>query len=261
MGLAAFGLLHLAAEFPGATDRWYSRGLFAYLARALSAFTRWAPVSVAECSLLLFVGLGARMLARDLRRVRSGACGVARWFAQRGLGLLGWIGVLYALFVGLWGLNHSRLPYAQHAGLESVAADAQELEALVLELVQECNRSAVAAERERAQGLAASSQLAERIDAAFASLGARVPALALGRRANLRRPWLSPVLSALGISGIYSPFTGEAHVNAEVPLASQAFTACHEEAHGRGFAREDEANFIAWQVIEAPGKWMAHGVG
>jgi hypothetical protein len=58
-------------------------------------------------------------------------------------------------------------------------------------------------------------------------------------------------MSALGISGIYSPFTAEAHVNAQVPLTEVPFVAAHEVAHGRGFAREDEANFIAYLVCRS----------
>jgi len=42
------------------------------------------------------------------------------------------------------------------------------------------------------------------------------------------------------------PFTGEANVNISMPHTSIPFTACHEMAHQIGFAREDEANFIAY---------------
>ena len=77
--------------------------------------------------------------------------------------------------------------------------------------------------------------------------GREVPATA-GGTPLLRFPFASPLLSRLGITGVYSPFTGEAHVNSDVPANQQPFAACHEVAHQRGFAREDEANFIAWQV-------------
>jgi hypothetical protein len=49
-----------------------------------------------------------------------------------------------------------------------------------------------------------------------------------------------------GIAGIYMPFTGEANVNILVPDATLPSTICHEMAHQRGFAREDEANFIGY---------------
>jgi len=53
-------------------------------------------------------------------------------------------------------------------------------------------------------------------------------------------------MSYLGIGGVYFPFTGEANVNISMPHTSIPFTACHEMAHQIGFAREDEANFIAY---------------
>jgi hypothetical protein len=57
---------------------------------------------------------------------------------------------------------------------------------------------------------------------------------------------LSPLMSYLGIGGIYAPFTGEANVNATLPDWDRPFTVCHELAHQRGFAREDEANYLAY---------------
>lgn len=51
---------------------------------------------------------------------------------------------------------------------------------------------------------------------------------------------------SLGIAGMYFPWTGEAVVsNQELPL-SLPFMAAHESAHQVGYAREDEANLIAY---------------
>ena len=61
----------------------------------------------------------------------------------------------------------------------------------------------------------------------------------------------STVMSDLGISGIYSFFTGESNVNVEYPDYYLPFTAAHELAHQRGISREDEANFVAFLVCIA----------
>jgi hypothetical protein len=53
-------------------------------------------------------------------------------------------------------------------------------------------------------------------------------------------------LSRIGITGIYFPFTGEPNVNTTVPDVELPFSAAHEVAHQRGFAREDEANYIGY---------------
>ena len=53
-------------------------------------------------------------------------------------------------------------------------------------------------------------------------------------------------MSYTNITGIYSPFTAEANVNVSVPKSTLLFTTMHEMAHQRGFASENEANFIAY---------------
>ena len=57
---------------------------------------------------------------------------------------------------------------------------------------------------------------------------------------------LSELMCYTGITGIYFPFTGEANININTPLPSLPHVVTHEMAHQRGYAREDEANFIAY---------------
>jgi hypothetical protein len=59
------------------------------------------------------------------------------------------------------------------------------------------------------------------------------------------------VLSMLGISGIYFPFTGEAIVNSISTDPFLPSVMAHEMAHRLGFAAEDEANFIAYLACMA----------
>ncbi len=59
---------------------------------------------------------------------------------------------------------------------------------------------------------------------------------------------LSEPMTYTHISGVYTFFTGEANLNTNFPDYSLPYTAAHELAHQRGFAREDEANFIAFLV-------------
>ena len=56
----------------------------------------------------------------------------------------------------------------------------------------------------------------------------------------------SNLLCYTGITGIYSPFTGEANINVSSPDIYIPFTTLHEMAHQRGYASEDEANFLAY---------------
>lgn len=58
----------------------------------------------------------------------------------------------------------------------------------------------------------------------------------------------SIVMSNIHITGIYPYVLPEAIVNIHTPIMSLPHTICHEMAHQRGFAREDEANFIAYMA-------------
>ncbi|HEY8387647.1 MAG TPA: DUF3810 family protein, partial [Parasegetibacter sp.] len=49
-----------------------------------------------------------------------------------------------------------------------------------------------------------------------------------------------------GISGYLNPFTGEAQINARIPLFYQPAVASHEVAHQLGYSSETEANFIGF---------------
>ncbi|NNM67161.1 MAG: DUF3810 family protein [Spirochaetales bacterium] len=67
-------------------------------------------------------------------------------------------------------------------------------------------------------------------------------------------PWFPDFFSSLGIGGIFIPFTGEPLVNPGPGGPSLAFDAAHEMSHERGWAREDEANFLAFLVLSQSGK-------
>lgn len=63
---------------------------------------------------------------------------------------------------------------------------------------------------------------------------------------SLKPSFFAPVMSYSGISGYYNPFTAEAQYNPNLPSTSYPFTVAHEMAHQLGYAREQEASFIAF---------------
>ena len=54
------------------------------------------------------------------------------------------------------------------------------------------------------------------------------------------------IRSQMGLSGFFAPYTMEANYNAIMHDSNIPFTACHELAHLKGVAKENEANFIAF---------------
>ena len=90
-------------------------------------------------------------------------------------------------------------------------------------------------------------ELSERLVTAYDTFLTEYPILT-NYDSRVKPVYFSTVMSDLGISGIYSFFTGEANVNVEYPDYCLPFTAAHEMAHQRGVCRENEASFVAFLV-------------
>jgi hypothetical protein len=84
--------------------------------------------------------------------------------------------------------------------------------------------------------------------AAYERAGRSDPLLA-GRWGTPKSMPFPEIPSFLGIGGIFIPFTGEPLVNAGPADWQLPFTSAHEAAHLHGWAREDEANFLAFWVL------------
>ena len=238
---------------PGRVERWYSGGLYPLLSGLQRSLSRLSPVSVSELLIvLILLGLLVRAL-RSLRRWRGGEVRLAQIAGGALRGGLQASATLWIAFLVLWGFSHARQPYAWHVGLELGEVRTGELREVTAWLAEEATRLRELTRDEELELRDGPGGVDPRLAEAYRGLGERVPALA-GGALLLRKPLSAPVLSALGISGIYSPFTGEAHVNHETRTWLHLFAAAHELAHQRGFAREDEANWIAWQVCRASGE-------
>ena len=236
-----------AGAAPEWTERLYSRGLYPWIQRALSLASGLSPWSLGELSLLaLFAWLAGRVLriVRECLRGSGRALELGCADSLRALTLAGWTFSLYML---AWGLNHARLPYVHGTGLDVRAADAQELEDATREWLQRAQELR-SSSPENADGTVAIDgnfeRFASTVAHAWRRAGLEDPRLA-GAEPVLRDCTLSFAMKLGGISGIYWPFSAEPHVNTLPPVPQRVFSALHEVAHQRGFAREDEANFLA----------------
>ena len=228
-------------------ERLYARGVYPPVARMASTVTGLLPFSLAEVLLLagvLAALLGAaRMLLRARKRPRARGLlrGVARLAAACGLAVLA--------FDLLWGYNYDRAPVSAMLGYDLTPAPAGDLTGLTRDLLA---RSAALRES-LPEDEAGALRLGDGRRGAVARATRGYEALAVEGRLPLpaltappKLVLLSPWMSYLGIAGIFIPFTGEANVNGTVPEWEIPFTAAHELAHQRGFAREEEANYVGY---------------
>ena len=227
MSLAGWGLSRITGLFP-----------FAVIEVLLVAYTGWRIADLAR---------GVVALVHRRRRLRNAAAGFA-------LVTLRDAGIVVALFYALWGLGYARAPLeTRQAWPEPAAGPVDDrLAELAAALVDATNVAYVrlhgsddTGEPTRVTDVAAADRAAEEGWLRAAGiLGVRAPAA--WPRPAAKRLVLSPVLHRLGLAGFYSPFTGEANLNADVPAAYYPHVLAHEKAHQRGFHPEDEANFLGW---------------
>jgi hypothetical protein len=243
LGPLGYGLLWLGQQFPERVEELYSRGLYRKIQDGLATAAGWSPLPVGELLLLLGIGACVWWPLRGLGRWWRGAARLGNLLAHACAKLLATAGILLFLLVALWGLNHARLPVASQLGLRPQPATADALARTAARLAER----AAAARPADFDPVPLPADWRDRVAAAYAAAGQECPGLA-GPRPPLRAAWISPLLTLASTTGIYCPFTGEPNVNTEPPGVLVLPVACHEVAHLRGFAREDEANFLAWWV-------------
>lgn len=252
MPLTAYALQSLAHRFPHAVENAYTRGLYPSIARALSFFSKWVSFSLAEIlvflGVLLAVALFAHRVITIFRKKQS-------WkivFTHDTPRLLIGLGVAFHLFLFLWGFNYARVSAYENFSISRQKGSADELERVCRELVEAANdnrrQCAVDMDAERGSRLPMTrAEMTRLLDEAYRTIP-ELNYIASGTFAPAKPVLLSEEMSKARIGGIFSPITNEPNYNASQPDCEIPFTVAHEMAHQRGFAFEDEANFIAFLV-------------
>ena len=218
---------------------------------ALAALNRQVPSPWRRCcSRPAGAGLLA-LLGWVLWRGRAGPSGLAALAALTA-------GIGWGLaFSALWGVNYRRPPLAQRLGIP-VGGTPNDLARTARWLARETVRLAPSGRRRRPPPCPTRSR------SWMPALRRPTPGGGVGRPARRRLGPAKPVLASgllcrLGLSGIYSPFTGEPNYNRLQPATDLPFAIAHEKAHQRGIAPEDEANFAAFLALHtSPDRYLRY---
>lgn len=251
-GLITAGASMALARFPGAAERLYGQGPGVWIPRMLSLLTGWMPVSVSAVLVILLLAWAGGRGVRGWRTVRSGdrSAGAA---LRSGLAWsAGVAGVLAMSFYLFWGLNYARQPLGDRLELSMDPGESTEvLAALAVYAAARTNRAYLllhGGTDDAGEPTAIPFRPAE-VSSALET-GWRRVADALELPGDASRSYgpvktlgVTSLLDFLDLAGVYSPFTGEAHVSGSLPSMALPATAAHEQAHQRGIAREDEASF------------------
>jgi Protein of unknown function (DUF3810) len=244
--LAGIVFQNLVSLMPWLVERIYSRTIFPRVLGGMSLLSRGLSFSVGEVLVGLTLSIACACVAFfcvGLARRREGRKGWVLAWLRYGT----WVaaGLLWC-FLFAFGLNYQRPLLFELLGYEQRKAEPPELEAIARSLVESVNRSYAEAhsgdipkpERDEVVKL-----LNESFDTAH-----ELRLLPRGEFAPPKPVYSSEVLTRLGISGVYFPFTAEPNFNADIPDFQMPFSIAHEMAHQRGVARESEANFVAYII-------------
>lgn len=238
--------------FPAFTETVVTGGLFRLLSIPFGWLVQWIPFSLTE--LLVVVGIPAGVVLLIVAIVRLIRAPHKRAFLYRLLRPIAWVlSVLLLLYMLLHGVNFYRLPAAEKMGLTVREHSTAELAALCEYFAAE----AAAARAELGENADGTVRLTTKPTAllsvagdGYAALDDAYPFL-WGATNRVKPVVLSHAWSYTGVTGMYFPMLAEANVNVDQPAWCVPFTAAHELAHTRGFAREDECNFFAYLACAA----------
>ncbi len=214
------------------------------LHRALALATAGIPFSLGEILYALFLGgilvyiiIEIALLVSRPARLRR----AYRMFVRLTASAL----CAYALFCLLWGVYYYGDDFSARNGFQNTPVSKEELVLTTRYFADRLSLYGTQVPRD-AEGFyrADRAEILARTPQLFRAIEKRYPSLA-GPEVPVKGMVFSRVMSIMGYTGFFCPFTAEASINTDFPVGLFAATAAHELSHQRGVAKEEEANFTA----------------
>jgi len=243
-----FLLTQASKLFPNFIEQFYSSYLYKIIASILSAGTGFLPFSLAEFIIIFFVAFTLWYILKTILILYKCNNKRLKLFKKFVLNILAASGLIYFSFQFLWGFNYQRLNIDKIFQLNVRKSSSNELSLLCQSLVNSSNtlRKNINVNQYGVMKIPYNKNHILYV----AHLGYDRASLKYSKlKDDYGTPkaiLLSNSMCYTGITGFYFPFTNEANVNMAEPDSFLPFTTVHEIAHQIGFAKENEANYIAY---------------
>ena len=260
----------IGSKFPDLIDKYYSCFINKFTVQVLSKISSFFPFSLYEVTMYLIVfSILLFIIHIIINTFKNSIYSYRKRYGSRRhffisvaknyiLNILSILSIAYFLFIVLWGLNYNRVPLQTtlinnynlsfNKNISSVKYNAKDLAKLYNFLINKANETRKSVLENNKGVMKANSDYKGIIDRAklgYDNIDNILPQT-VGNYANPKYVLSSNLMCYTGITGIYFPFTGEANVNVAIPDIYIPSTVIHEMAHQRGFASEDEANFLGY---------------
>ncbi|PTQ93213.1 uncharacterized protein DUF3810 [Mucilaginibacter yixingensis] len=238
--LAVILALVLLMQSPSLTEQLYSNGiyhLFCWVLRPLTCIFPFSLGDVFYVVLILYIMVGIVHFFRYLFTKRHAEL---RKLLLKGVVVfeLAWLA-----FYCFWGMNYYRPAAAELLDLKDTSyrmEDVVKVTSLIIDSANACRAQLTPAElADKDNNFYNTSLVAvKNLSAISPKFQTILP--------RLKPSMISLIISYMGTSGYYNPFTSEAQINTLMPSFEKPFVACHELSHQTGWGREDEANFAGY---------------
>jgi len=242
-------LLYLLAIFsPRIFSFVYPQIIYKICSQGFSHLFALIPFSFSELILFLLPVYVLYLLGKGLYLWVMSSEGTGKYWRYIGQCSLKWICYLISFFLLTAGVNYHRTPLVQYLGLEVEPVQKEELMQLCLYLVDKTNSAAMQSNRNREGRFIPKLTFSKNImliNNSYDSLSIHYPAC------KGRYPSSKPLVSSYWVSyahimGFFFPFTFEVNINKDIPDFLIPAVIAHEQAHIRGFMREEEAEYAVY---------------
>ncbi|MGV8981745.1 DUF3810 domain-containing protein [Clostridium sp.] len=241
-------LSQVSRVLPNFIEKFYSSFFYKIIANILSKITGFLPFSLAEFIIVSFSTFVLFYISKTILHLYKYKNKRLKTLKNFGLNILAVSGVIYFSFQLLWGLNYQRLTLDKIFQLNTRNSSSAEVADLCKMLINNSNTLRVKL-KENQYGIMElpynKKYMLETAHLGYDNASLKYSKLS-GNYGTPKSILLSIPMCYTGITGFYFPFTNEANINMAEPDSFLPFTTAHEMAHQRGFAKEDEANFIAY---------------
>ncbi len=235
-------LVKLLGQNPDVVETYYSEGIYPVISKFLRTLFGWLPFSVGDLFYTLLIFAILRYCYKNRFNFRE-----RKRKVLTDLGLL--LSIAYFIFHLFWGMNYYRLPIEDKLDIKREYT-LNQLTAFTDYLIQKTN----ALQETITTDSSALVLVPHSKDEVFQNTPDNYHVVSTAfpflhyERISLKESLYSLPLTYMGYGGYFNPFTGEAQVNAKIPILRYPTVSAHEVGHQLGYSAEGATNFIGFLV-------------
>jgi hypothetical protein len=234
LALIVFAAIKAGIKHSGFIDSGYSRGIYPFIAKLFSAFSRLIPFSLWDVFwVVVLLAVITGLILVVLKKIRAG------WYFLK---ILQTLALLYSFFYISWGFNYFRPGIDKRLGWTKTTNSEEVYPEVLDSVIAMTNRNYIIL------SLNDYARFDTVVENSYKNNGT---SLGIGYPNGMRRPKImifSSFFSKVGVSGYFGPFFNEIHLNRYLLPMDYPFVLAHEKAHQFGVTSEAEANFVAFVI-------------